>query len=99
MKHRAQNLVNCFLSSDFSEYTGSGLSGFTGTETKLYFNNMAFAYFNDGEIVIYNGSKIPSVIEIINLFPGFTASVKNGKMFINGIEWDGGKTKLSIFNN
>lgn len=99
MKHQAQNLVNCFLSSDFSEFYGAGLSGFSGTETDLYFNNMRIIYFNDGDLILYGGINQFATCELINLLPDYTAIIKNGNIFINGIQWDGKKTKLSIFKN
>ena len=54
MIHQAQNLVDCFLSEDFSNYTGAGLTGFSGNNKEIYFNGMLIIYKskNDKKLVI-----------------------------------------------
>jgi len=98
MIHQAQNLVDCFLSGDFSSYTGAGLSGFSGTENELFINNELIVYKSKNDIIIQNGDFANySCLVLLNLFPGVVASHNNGKLFINGVNWDGKKTKLSLF--
>ena len=99
MIHQAQNLVDCFLSEDFSNYTGAGLTGFSGNNKEIYFNGMLIIYKSKNDIVICQGLiGNYSVMTILNLFPKVVANVSDNKrLFINGVEWDGKKTNLSLF--
>lgn len=98
MKHQAQNLVNCFLSSDFSEYTGAGLSGFSGNENELFINNELIIYKSKNDIIIQHGDFAHySCLVLLNLFPEVVARHNQGKLFINGLQWDGKKSNLSLF--
>lgn len=36
-------------------------------------------------------------IDLLNCFDGINAVIKNGSIFINGIQWDGKKTNLDLF--
>ena len=97
MIHQAQNLVDCFLSGDFSNYAGAGLSGFSGTENELFINKELIIYKSKNDIIIQHGDFAHySCLVLLNLFPGVATYHNQGKCFINGIEWDGKKTKLSF---
>lgn len=99
MNNKIQNLVNCFISGDFSKFTGCDPYTVWGDNyDKITFNDEVICYKINGNIFIVNTVASCSVLSLfLDCFEGITTKVVNNVIFINGIEWDGKKTNLELF--
>jgi len=93
--------MKCFLSSDFSNYTGHPNFDVIGDNyEKISFSGSVLMTRKNESIFIDNGLNGAFIIlSLINEIPGFKAVSKDGKIFINGIEWDCTKCDLDLFSN
>lgn len=89
------HIVLPFMSNDFSEaqYIGA-----------YYCNNEGITIHN--ELTIYRIKDLIYIqlksnenltVDLLNCFVGLNANIKEGKIFINSIEWDGLKTNINLF--
>lgn len=89
------HVVAPFLTQNFdnAQYIGAYFAYDKGIEI----HNQLSIFFLKGQIYIQLVSNELLTIELLNCFVGINAVIKNGSIFINGIQWDGKKTNLDLF--
>lgn len=92
-----KTIIDCFLISDFTDYLNVNCMGCNVSDNNIYYNNECIISRKNGDIFIYNPFSHFAIIPVLNAFIGVKAIVKNGAIFINGIQWDGKKTNLELF--
>lgn len=89
------HIVIPFMSNDFSEsqYIGAyycNKNGITIHDELTIFKVKHLIY-----IQLKGNENL--TVDLLNCFVGLNANIKDGKIFINSIEWDGSKTNINLF--
>ena len=91
-------LVNDFKNNN--ETSLSVPSGFKLEPNAVTFNACEILTRVKGVVYITNNFSCKDmVIDTFNALDGFRASLKDGKIVVNGFEWDGKKTALNVFTD
>jgi hypothetical protein len=91
-----KHIVIPFITGDYNSV--QYINSFYCEDNKILINNEAcFTKTNKG-IIIEGLQQNDLLIQILKLLPDvWGVEVKNGSIFINGIEWDGSKCNINLF--
>jgi hypothetical protein len=89
------HIVIPFMSNDFSnaQYIGAYFSNKEG----ITIHNELTIFKVKDLIYIQLKGNLHLTVDLLNCFVGLNANIKDGKIFINSIEWDGLKTNINLF--